>query len=117
MQTVFTYLHVKKEVVVQLREALLKDTYWHSLLKPYNVQNSPSEIVDEAIATRRNGLILVGLNKPLFTGNSPCSAHYIFLAGGWNGVYLTDPEPLEYGWQGASRKNSFLYRDIVTDMY
>ena len=77
-------LNVTPEIMKTVRDSLLQDATWFKLLVPYNVKNTPENIIDIAITTRRNGLIVISLCKPLKPNNGPCSPHHICFTGLWS---------------------------------
>ena len=110
-------LLVTPAVMTCFRDAVLADGYWFDLLKEFHVSNSPEEIIDKSVTTRRNGLILIGLNKPLTEGNSPCSAHYICYYDQWRNVWYGDMEPLPFGWQFENKKRNGEYKQLIEMCY
>jgi len=110
-------LLVTPAVMTSFRDAVLADGYWFDLLKEFHVSNTPEEIIDKSVTSRRNGLILIGLNKPLTEGNSPCSAHYICYYDQWRNVWHGDVKPLPFGWQFESKKRNGEYKQLIEMCY
>ena len=90
----------------KFRAQVLSSTTWMFRLKPFGVLNKPNEIIDGSITTRRNGLILLGLNKPLLKDNKPCSPHYVCFFHKWDGDWGEPPQALAYGWQFSNKNKN-----------
>ena len=110
-------LFVTPDVMIEFRKAALADNYWLTLLSEFPIINSKEDILDAAITTRRNGLIVLGMNKWLLKKNTPCSAHYICYADTWRTSWFGDETPLPFGWQFQSKKHNDEYKQILKMTY
>ena len=79
----------------------------------FEITNKREDIIDSAVTTRRNGLILLGMNKPLHRKNKPCSPHYVCYADSCRTSWFGDEEPLPYGWQFENKNKNVEYKEIL----
>ena len=111
-------LEVTPGLMTRFRDAVIADGFWFDMLREFHVTNSPEEIIDISVTTRRNGLILLGLNKVLQEKNSPCSPHYCCFSCQWRTIWQRlCVEPLPFGWQFENRKQNDAYKQILEMAY
>jgi len=110
-------LRVTPNVMTRFRTALLADGYWYTLLREFKIRNKPESVIDVAITTRRNGLLLLGLNKLLHKKNGPCSAHYVCYFDTWRTIWFGNMEPLSFGWQFENKNKNEEYKEILEMAY
>ena len=113
---IIPHLQVTPEIMCKFRTALLADNYWQSFYADYYVINEPKDIIDDAITKRKNGLILLGLNK-LAMKNCCCTPHYVMYCDKWRVDWVNNDEPLSYGWQFASKDANTKYLELIKSMY
>ena len=110
-------LRVTPDVMTRFRTALLADGYWYTLLREFKIRNKPESVIDVAITARRNGLLLLGLNKLLEKKNGPCSAHYVCYFDTWRSIWFGDTEPRSFGWQFENKTKNEDYKEILKMAY
>ena len=96
-------LIVTPKIMLAFRESVLLDGSWFDLLEPYDVDAVPAKIIDVAITTKRNGLVVISMNKPRVANNGPCRAHYICFTGVWRGGVWVDECLRLPGWHIKDR--------------
>ena len=106
----------KKDDVVRFRKAALQETGWYDKLDGYGITNDCGDILDNAVLTRGNGLILVGFNKKQEPGNGSCSPHYIYGVNMWNCGWKTNVTNT-FGWEFRSVENRHKWMLLMKELY
>ncbi len=100
---------------INLRNIVLEEIDLKNIFeKLAPVQNKNSNIYDIALAERRNGVLLIGSNKP----NTCSKPHYIFCYGTWFGLWQANqPQLFQNPKWAQDEKLKTAYKTMLKSLY